>query len=201
MVQTHRSEYYAIITHMDRQLGSVLDALERSGKAANTYVIFTADHGLAVGEHGLMGKQNLYDHSIRMPLLISGPGLSPGRKVDELVYQHSLFPTTCGTGGNPHSENGRVSWRCRLSSDSALVGREAVFSHYRHFQRAIRTKTHKLIVYPEARRRQLFNLVSDPWEMHNLAEDPKYDMLRKDLMTRLRQMQRELGDGLELNQV
>ena len=81
---------------MDRQLGSVLDALERSGKAANTYVIFTADHGLAVGEHGLMGKQNLYDHSIRMPLLISGPGISPGRKVDELVYQHSLFPTTCG---------------------------------------------------------------------------------------------------------
>jgi len=82
-VQLHRSEYYAHTTYMDAQFGQILDALDRSDQAANTYVIFTADHGLAVGQHGLMGKQNLYDHSIRMPLLISGPGIPAGKRVDE----------------------------------------------------------------------------------------------------------------------
>ena len=57
-VQLHRREYYSLITFMDEQIGRILDALEKSGKASNTYVILTADHGLAVGEHGLIGKQN-----------------------------------------------------------------------------------------------------------------------------------------------
>ena len=98
-VQLHRSEYYAHITYMDAQIGRILDALEKSGPARNTYVIFTADHGLAVGQHGLMGKQNLYDHSIRMPLMVAGPGIARGRRVDHLVYQHSLFATTCELAG------------------------------------------------------------------------------------------------------
>src|SRR6185312_959068 len=66
-VQLHRSEYYAIISHLDTQIGRILDALEKTGKSQNTYVILTADHGLAVGEHGLLGKQNMYDCSIRVP--------------------------------------------------------------------------------------------------------------------------------------
>lgn len=62
---------------MDAQIGRILAALEQSGRASNTYIILTTDHGLAVGEHGLMGKQILYDCSVRMPLLISGPGIQP----------------------------------------------------------------------------------------------------------------------------
>ncbi|MDE3198931.1 MAG: sulfatase-like hydrolase/transferase, partial [Acidobacteriota bacterium] len=98
-VRLHRSEYYAHITYMDAQIGRILDALEESGRASDTYVILAADHGLAVGEHGLMGKQNIYDHSIRMPLIVGGPGIPAGRRVDELVYQHSLFATTCELAG------------------------------------------------------------------------------------------------------
>ena len=63
-VQLHRSEYYAIITHMDHEIGRILTALDSSGRADNTYIIFSSDHGLAVGHHGLMGKQNQYDHSV-----------------------------------------------------------------------------------------------------------------------------------------
>ena len=113
-VQLHRSEYYAHTTYMDSQIGRILDALEKSGKAANTYVIFTGDHGLAVGQHGLMGKQNMYDHSIRMPLLIAGPGVPEGRRVDALVYQHSLFATTCELAGvdPPRPWNSRASRTC-----------------------------------------------------------------------------------------
>jgi choline-sulfatase len=198
-VQTHRSEYYAIITHMDRQLGLVLDALERSGKADNTYVILTADHGLAVGEHGLMGKQNMYDHSIRVPLLISGPGIAPGRKVDDLVYQHSLYATTCELAWIAIPKTVEFPSIADLVQGRGSPKHEAIFSYYRHFQRAIRTRTHKLIVYPEVKVTQLFDLAADRWEMHNVADEPRYAALRKDLMARLRQVQRELGDKLQLS--
>ena len=66
-IQVHRQEYYAIITHMDEMIGRILKALEASGKRENTWIFFTADHGLAVGQHGLLGKQNMYDHSVRVP--------------------------------------------------------------------------------------------------------------------------------------
>ncbi len=197
-VQTHRREYYSIITHMDHHLGLVLDELERTGKAANTYIIFTADHGLAVGQHGLMGKQNMYDHSIRMPLLISGPGVPRGRRIDQLVYQHSVFPTTCELAGVPIPKTVEFPSLADLLRGSGTSKHESVFSFYRGFQRAIRTESHKLIVYPEARVTQLFDMAGDPWELHNLADDPAHAALRRDLAARLRQQQKELDDPLEL---
>ena len=79
-VKLHRQEYYAIITHADYEIGRILDALEKSGQDKNTYIIFTSDHGLAVGMHGLMGKQNQYECSVRMPLIFTGPGIKAGAK-------------------------------------------------------------------------------------------------------------------------
>ena len=197
-VQLHRSEYYAIITHMDQQLGLVLDALERSGKADNTYVLLTADHGLAVGQHGLMGKQNMYDHSIRMPLLISGPGIARGRRVDGLVYQHSVYATTCELAGIPVPKTVEFPSLAGYLRGEAGAQHDAIFSYYRGFQRAIRTKTHKLIVYPQVKVTQLFDMEKDPWELHNLAEDAGHAALRKELFAKLRQMQKEMDDPLEL---
>jgi len=81
-VKVHRQEYFAIVTHMDDQIGRILEALEKSGKADNTYIIFTADHGLAVGHHGFCGKQNMYDHSMRVPFFIVGPDIEAGSKID-----------------------------------------------------------------------------------------------------------------------
>ena len=115
-VQLHRREYYALITLLDAQVGRILDALKQSGKVDNTYVILTADHGLAVGELGLMGKQNMYDCSVRMPLLMSGPGIHPGRRVDELVYQHSMYATTCDLAKVPIPKqwNFRALFHCYM---------------------------------------------------------------------------------------
>jgi arylsulfatase A-like enzyme len=197
-VKLHRSEYYAIITHMDQQLGRVLDALERSGKASNTYVIFTADHGLAVGQHGLMGKQNMYDHSIRIPLLISGPGIPAGKRIDDLVYQHSVFPTTCELAGVPVPKTVEFPSLAPLLRGSATPVHDSVFCRYRNFQRAVRTREHKLIVYPQIGRVQLFDLREDPWEVHDRSADAKFSTLKRDLMARLKQHQRELGDELDL---
>jgi arylsulfatase A-like enzyme len=98
-VKVNRQEYYAIITHMDDQIGRILDALEKSGQADNTYLFFSADHGLAVGRHGLMGKQNLFDHSVRVPLMLVGPGVPAGEKRDASVYLQDIMATSLELAG------------------------------------------------------------------------------------------------------
>jgi choline-sulfatase len=197
-VQLHRREYYSLITYMDEQVGRVLDALERSGKASNTYVILTADHGLAVGEHGLLGKQNMYDCSVRMPLLIAGPGITAGRRVDELVYQHSMYATTCNLAGIPVPATVQFPSLAPLLQGGDKPVHDAVFSYYKGFQRMVRTKTLKLIVYPEIKRTQVFDIEHDPWEMHDLSDDPASAQLKADLMQHLKRLQQELDDKLNL---
>jgi choline-sulfatase len=186
---------------MDAQIGKILDALEKTGKSQNTYVILTADHGLAVGEHGLMGKQNMYDCSIRVPWMIAGPGIEKGRRVDELVYQHSTFATTCELAGIAVPKSVEFPSCADLIRGGHATKHDAIFSRYRDFQRAVRTKDHKLIVYPKARIVQLFDMKNDPWEMHNLADDPKLASVRSQLIQRLHQFQKELDDELHIGDI
>src|SRR3954467_7503043 len=91
--------YYAVISHMDEQIGRILQALDDSGRRENTIVIFTSDHGLAIGSHGLVGKQNMYEHTINVPLVITGPGIRAGQRVDTQCYLRDLFPTMCELAG------------------------------------------------------------------------------------------------------
>jgi len=199
-VQVHRREYYAIISHMDAQIGRILAALKASGKANNTYVILTADHGLACGEHGLMGKQNAYECSMRMPLIMAGPGIRPGSRVDEMVYQHCMYATTCELAGvpvPPHVEFPSLAPMLRTQQPKPLY--DAMFGWLNTVQRSIRTRQHKLIFYPQIRRFQVFDLDKDPWEMHDLVADPAYTQVKADLIARLKQMQRELGDPMDID--
>ena len=92
-------EYYAIITHMDAQIGRILDALRARGKAGNTVIFFTGDNGLAVGHHGLMGKQNMFEHSVRVPLIARGPGLAENQRIRCPVYLQDIMPTTLELAG------------------------------------------------------------------------------------------------------
>jgi arylsulfatase A-like enzyme len=196
-VQLHRREYYSLITHLDAHIGKIIDALQQSGRAKNTYVILTADHGLAVGEHGLMGKQNMYDCSTRMPLLISGPRITPGRKVDDLVYQHSMFATTCELAGIAVPKTVEFPSLVPLLHGAAPPVHDAVFCYYRDFQRSVRTQQYKLIVYPQISRIQLFDVAADPWEMHDLVDDPSHAGIKSTLLARLKSFQAELGDHLD----
>ena len=199
-VQVHRREYYAIISHMDAQIGRILAALEASGKADNTYVILTADHGLAVGEHGLMGKQNQYECSMRMPLLLRGPGIRAGKRVDEMVYQHSMYATTCELAGvpvPPHVEFPSIA--PMLRSETPQPVNDAMFGWLNILQRSIRTKQHKLIFYAHLNRFQVFDLEKDPWEMHDLVDDPAYAGVKRDLVAALKRKQKELGDPMDID--
>ena len=98
-IKRHIAEYYAMISHLDEALGRLLAALEEKGELDNTIIVFSGDNGLAVGQHGLMGKQNLYDHSVRVPLIFAGPGIPQGEQRDALVYLLDIFPTLCDLTG------------------------------------------------------------------------------------------------------
>jgi len=198
-IRTHRREYFAILSHADAQIGRVLDELDRQGLTDDTVVAFSGDHGLALGEHGLMGKQSCYDHSVRVPLVLAGPGVPAGQVCDDLVYQASIYATLCDlTGVAPPAGLEFPSLVPLLARPDAAppteVAETAVFVGYKDFQRLIRTRTHALIAYRDARRVQLFDLTTDPWQAHDLADDPARRDLIDRLLARLRERQAALDD-------
>ena len=197
-VKTHLQEYYAIITHMDREIGRILDKLEELGQADNTYIIFTADHGLAVGQHGLIGKQNQYDHSIRVPFMIAGPGIAPGTQSDALIYLQSAFPTTLDLADIAIPETVEFRSLVPLIENTSDSSYPAIFGSYKGYQRMVRTASHKLILYPEADEIQLFDMKQDSLEMNNLAADPAYRDTLQALYSTLLELQKEVGDTLTL---
>ncbi|HEX6681311.1 MAG TPA: sulfatase-like hydrolase/transferase [Candidatus Limnocylindrales bacterium] len=188
-VRLHRREYFAIASHADEQIGRLLDAVDSAGLADNTVVVFSGDHGLALGEHGLMGKQSMYEHSMRVPLVFAGPGVPAGVRDESLVYQASIFATLCALTGVPVP--GGVEFPALLGRDSLV---DAAFGGYRHLQRMIRTPRWALTAYATARRVQLFDVEADPWQVDDLAGDPGHRELVHGLLDRLRAMQTELGD-------
>lgn len=170
----HIADYRAMIAHLDAGIGRILDALDRRGLADDTVVVMAGDNGLAVGQHGLMGKQSLHDHSVRVPLVLRGPGVPAGARSEALVYLYDVFPTLCGLCGvdTPSSVEGQ-SLRPALQGEAG-AGRRDLYLAYRHLHRAVREPGLKLI---ECRVNgqshvQLFDLQADPWETVNLAGDP-----------------------------
>ncbi len=191
-IRQHIAEYYAMITHLDDAIGRILSALETSGELERTVVVFAGDNGLAVGQHGLMGKQSLYDHSVRVPLLFAGPGIAEGRTCDDRVYLLDIFPTLCDLAGLavPASVEG-CSLAPALGEAPEAVGRDALYLAYCDSIRGLSIGRHKLIEYA-AGDTQLFDLQVDPWEQHNLAAEPAQGPLLADLRARLVQLSLEL---------
>ena len=197
-LKVQRGEYYAIISHADHQIGRILKALEASGKADNTYIIFSSDHGLAMGRHGLYGKQNQYDHSVRIPLIVAGPGLDGGRVEDALVYLPCVFPTTYDLAGLEVPETVDFMSLNNILQQKEKQGYNNIFGAYKNLQRMVRTDKHKLIVYPHNGVQQLFDIEQDPEEMHNQIDNPKYQPVKEALYKKLQELQKETGDTLKL---
>lgn len=201
-VRQHLREYYAMISHVDAAIGRVLNTLRESGEYDNTIIVFAGDNGLAVGSHGLMGKQNLYDHSVRVPLMFAGPGVPSNERRDTLCYLIDVFPTLCGLCGLdvPDSVEG-MDLRPALN-DSDCAAREYMHTAYIDKQRAVRDKRHKLIEYvvDGTRTTQLFDLQDDPHELRNLADDPGHRQTVETLRGELRRWQTEWNDTTEFGQ-
>ncbi|MBX3413737.1 MAG: sulfatase-like hydrolase/transferase [Pirellulales bacterium] len=198
VIAEHLADYYSVITYLDAEIARILATLEEVGAKDDTYVLFSSDHGLAIGSHGLMGKQNLYEHSMRVPLVISGPGVSAGSSNDALVYLHDLFPTICELTGVPIPAGVEGKSLVPVLRDPQHRVRDSLFTAYRDVQRAMCDDRWKLIRYPQVDRTQLFDLEHDPDERNDLAADPRYQDRVARMMARLAAWQRELDDPAPL---
>ena len=196
VVRQHIAEYYAMITHIDDRIGDVLKALEETGEADNTIIVFAGDNGLALGRHGLMGKQNLYDHSVRVPFLLSGPGIPESQVSDTFCYLLDIYPTLCELTGLdiPASVEGR-SLTAAIADPAACV-RDVVHLAYREIMRGVRDERYKLIEYvtPTGRRTQLFDLQEDPFEMNDLSASEEHASEITRLREELVKWRDEMGD-------
>ncbi|HUR58824.1 MAG TPA: sulfatase-like hydrolase/transferase [Opitutaceae bacterium] len=173
-IRTMLAEYYRYISYLDMLIGRVLDALDASPHAKNTYVVFAADSGVARGSHGLIGKQNLYEHSMRVPLIMTGPGIAANRNTDAMCYLFDVMPTLgalCGVSGPPTSEGRDLTPTLR---NPATPARTTMMFAFRDIQRGLRDERWKLIRYPQVDRTQLFDLQADPAETTNLAAKPEH---------------------------
>ncbi len=188
------ADYYRYISYLDAQIGRVLDALEASPYANNTLVVFAADSGVARGSHGLIGKQNLYEHSMRVPLIISGPGIPAGKRSNAMCYLFDVLPTLgklCDVPAPKTSEGIEFSGTLH---DPAVPARSHLMFAYRNVQRAVRDERWKLIRYPLVNQTQLFDLHADPQETTNLAGQPGQAAKLAELTELLKQQQQQFGD-------
>ncbi len=170
------ADYYGMISHMDAQIGRIIDALQATDQLENTIIVYMADHGLAVGQHGLFGKQNLYDHSIRVPLIICGPGLPNSVTVNELTYSYDIYPTLCELAWI--APPAHVEGQSLLPLSQGAAGHPFVCTVYKEIMDAIRMGEWKLIRYHHSAARgvgqdriQLFHIAADPAELVDLSEE------------------------------
>ncbi len=197
-IQKHLAEYYAIITHEDEQIGRVIATLKETGKFENTLIVFAADNGLAIGSHGLMGKQNVYEHSVRVPLVIAGPGVAKNKRNQAMCYTFDLFPTFCDAAGaeSPKGMEGKSLWP--VLQGKTDKHRDSIFTAYRGLMRSYREDRFKLIAYTAVNKLQLFDLDNDPDEINDISEDPQYKVKLDFMLVRMKDAQVKWSDKQSL---
>ena len=185
-----------MITHLDEQIGRILSALEKKGLKENTIIVFSADNGIAIGQHGLMGKQNLYEHSIKVPLIFQGPKIPVNQRINALTYLIDLYPTFCDLTQTqkPNLLEGKSLFP--FLKGETTNHRNSMIYAYKSNQRAYRKGDYKMIKYMVNGKRshQLFNLKTDPWEIENLYELPDYKELIETMESDMQAALTDFGD-------
>jgi arylsulfatase A-like enzyme len=192
VIRDQLCEYYGLITHLDEQVGRILDALEQTGRRENTLILYAADHGLALGSHGLLGKQSVYEHSMKSPLIVAGPGVPHGKSTEAFSYLLDLFPTICAAAGAPLADRVAGFDLAPLWTGQKKAVRDSIFLPYTTHMRAVRDTRWKLIVYPQINHQELFDLRKDPDEVRNLATEQPAEVER--LTRLLQEWQQRTGD-------
>lgn len=200
MIRDQLAEYYAMIEHLDAQIGRILAVLKRRGLAENTIIVYAADNGLALGSHGLLGKQSVFEHSMRTPFIIGGPGIPKGKSTEAFTYLFDIFPTLCELTGIPapagvFGESVRPLW-----DGSKKQIRDTVFLPYIQVQRAVRDERWKLVRYPKLGFSQLFDLQTDPDETRSVYDVPANAAHIARLSAAMKTWQAKVGDTLVLNE-
>jgi arylsulfatase A-like enzyme len=191
-----------MISEMDAQIGRILQTLKEQGLNKNTLILFAGDNGLAVGQHGLLGKQNLYEHSIRVPMIWSGPGIPANTRNNSFVYLSDIAPTIYNyLGIQPPTTVEAKSLLPVLRQKQTSV-RENIYNAYGHWSRSIKTGDgYKLIVYnvKGTLTTQLFNLKKDPWEMKNLSGAKRFAQKVQEMRALLKAEMQAAHDDLNID--
>lgn len=219
VVRNEIGRNFACVDWIDQQLGLVLPRLEdpngdgdtSDSVVDTTYVVFTSDHGIAIGRHGLQGKQNLYEHTWRVPYIVRGPGIEAGTATDALIYLHETFPTFCDLAGlslpDTIDSNDGQSFRAVLEG-TTNTHHDVIYGLYAGGDkpgiRAVTDGRFKLMKYDVDNNgtqvTQLFDLEANPFEllpehgMPNLATQPAYALIRQDLEEKLMEKRIEFAD-------
>jgi arylsulfatase A-like enzyme len=211
-VRRHIADYYGMIAHLDAAVGSILEAADEVGLLEDSVVIYTSDHGLSLGQHGLMGKQNLYEHSLHVPLIMAGPGIPPGDRRACLTWHADTRATVLDLAGLSVESSSEGSSLLAVMRGQAAPPRTHFGAAYRTSQRMMRNERYKLIRYTNRARflmqakpgyplpsdgselEQLFDLRDDPLESVNLVFQEDLQPIRRELALALEEWQRKTGD-------
>ena len=170
---------FACSENIDIQIGRVLEKLDAMGELDNTWIFYTSDHGMAIGRHGLQGKQNLYEHTWRVPYVVKGPGVMPGSRVPGNIYLGDTLATLCAIAGITPPETNEGTSFLPVLQGKELAVRDVLYGVYCGGQkpgiRSIRKGDWKLVKYESASgglHTQLFNLKENPHEYLAEHHDP-----------------------------
>jgi arylsulfatase A-like enzyme len=206
--QRYMQDYLAAVQSVDDSVGRVLSFLDRTGLARNTLVVYTSDQGFFLGDHGLFDKRFMYEESIRMPFLVRWPAaIKPGTRSDAIALNIDFAPTFLELAGlhTPPEMQGR-SLLPLLRGRRPDDWRTSMYYRYYHdpgdhntrAHYGVRTRTHKLIYFWKKDQWELFDLVNDPYELHNLYGEPGQDALTASLKAELARLKREVRDEDQL---
>lgn len=209
--QRYMQDYLATVQSVDDSVGRVLAFLDKAGLASNTLVVYTSDQGFFLGDHGLFDKRFMYEESIRMPFLVRWPArIKPGTRNDALALNIDFAPTFLEVAGLPRSAEmqGR-SLLPLLGGRTPSDWRTSMYYRYYHdpgdhntrAHYGVRTRTHKLIYFWKKNQWELFDLVNDPYELHNLYGEPGQEALTANLKQELARLKREARDDDQLADV
>lgn len=168
--------YYRMVEMLDADVGRLLQAVEESGEADNTYIIFTSDHGEGAGRHSHVQKWYPYEESVKVPLIISSPDrMNAGvRDTEHLVSGLDLMPTICDWAGVPAPAGMHGASLRPLLEGNSVQWRDFLVTEHHVDGRMVRTPDFKFVHYKDDPVEQLFQIKEDPWEMANLYQDSQY---------------------------
>ncbi len=174
--------YYAMLTHLDDQIGRIRTTLEEKGEWDNTIIVFASDNGIAMGRHGCYHKQTSHDHDAHVPLIIAGPGIPRGQTRTGMVYLYDLYPTLCDLAGlkTPDSVEGHSL--LPVLDEANMSGRDVLYHAYVQNWRAVYDGRYRLLAYAGydeesetlVRKNMLFDMIEDPMETDDLSADPAH---------------------------
>jgi len=192
-IKQHIADYYAMISHIDENVGNLLDALDQKGIRENTIIVFCGDNGLAIGQHGLMGKQNVYEHSTKLPLVMAGPGIPAGERRDQYVYLLDIYPTLCDLCGVNIPESVEGKSFAKMFENHTYVTRPDIYYAFQARIRGVADGRYKLIEYrtENLKLTQLFDLQNDPWEQYNMFDCEGYEEITARLRVRMQEYREE----------